>query len=134
MVRDYIRFLEGMRGDIDKIKSIVEVFIEKQFEEVVRGIIDEEFNVRGLKKMSFFQLNMFELNMWSMNLKVISRSVRVIMFFGLILIVLVFLLKNFIRFVLVGGSVVFFLLYFFIFFSFLVGLFKFYDKVFKCIV
>lgn len=118
MVRDYIRFLEGMRGDIDKIKSIVEVFIEKQFEEVVRGIIDEEFNVRGLKKMSFFQLNMFELNMWSMNLKVISRSVRVIMFFGLILIVLVFLLKNFIRFVLVGGSVVFFFVIFFYFFQF----------------
>ncbi|AMQ18509.1 hypothetical protein [Thermococcus peptonophilus] len=53
MARDYIRLLEGMRGDIDRIKSTVEALVEKQLEEVVRGIIDEELNARGLKKTSF---------------------------------------------------------------------------------
>jgi DNA repair exonuclease SbcCD ATPase subunit len=53
MARDYIRLLEGMRGDIDKIKSTVETLVEKELEEIVRGIINEELNARGLKKTSF---------------------------------------------------------------------------------
>ena len=53
MAREYIRLLEGLRGDIDKIKADVEALIQRQLEEVVRGIIDEELNARGLKKTSF---------------------------------------------------------------------------------
>jgi len=53
MAKEYIRLLEGLRGDIDKIKSDVETLIQRQLEEVVRGIIDEELNARGLKKTSF---------------------------------------------------------------------------------
>lgn len=53
MAKEYIRLLEGLRGDIDKIKSDVESLIQRQLEEVVRGIIDEELNARGLKKTSF---------------------------------------------------------------------------------
>jgi len=53
MARDYIRVLEGIRGDIDKIKADVEALIQRQLEEIVRGIIDEELNARGLKKTSF---------------------------------------------------------------------------------
>ncbi|NJE54711.1 hypothetical protein [Thermococcus sp. 21S9] len=53
MAREYIRLLEGIRGDIDKIKADVEALIQRQLEEVVRGIIDEELNARGLKKTSF---------------------------------------------------------------------------------
>ena len=53
MAREYIRLLEGLRGDIDKIKGDVEALIQKQLEEVVRAIINEELNARGLKKTSF---------------------------------------------------------------------------------
>jgi len=53
MAREYIRLLEGLRGDIDKIKADVEALIQRQLEEVVRGIIDEELNARGLKKTGF---------------------------------------------------------------------------------
>ncbi|WP_456367432.1 hypothetical protein [Thermococcus sp.] len=53
MARDYIRLLEGMRGDIDRIKSTIETLVEKELEEIVRTIINEELNARGLKKSSF---------------------------------------------------------------------------------
>ena len=53
MAQEYIRLLEGLRHDVDKIKGDVEVLIQKQLEEVVRGIINEELNARGLKKTSF---------------------------------------------------------------------------------
>jgi len=53
MAREYIRLLEGLRGDIDKIKADVESIIQGQLEEVVRAIINEELNARGLKKTSF---------------------------------------------------------------------------------
>ncbi|WP_456423750.1 hypothetical protein [Thermococcus sp.] len=53
MAREYIRLLEGLRGDIDKIKADVESLIQRQLEEVVRAIINEELNARGLKKTSF---------------------------------------------------------------------------------
>ncbi|WP_209475654.1 hypothetical protein [Thermococcus stetteri] len=53
MARDYIRLLEGMRGDIDRIKSTVESLIGTELEKIVRGIINEELNARGLKKTSF---------------------------------------------------------------------------------
>ncbi|WP_457741517.1 hypothetical protein [Thermococcus sp.] len=53
MAREYIRLLEGLRHDIDKIKGDVETLVQKQLEEVVRAIINEELNARGLKKTSF---------------------------------------------------------------------------------
>jgi sporulation protein YlmC with PRC-barrel domain len=53
MAKEYIRLLEGLRGDIDKIKADVEALIQSQLEEVVRAIINEELNARGLKKTSF---------------------------------------------------------------------------------
>ncbi|WP_297551206.1 hypothetical protein [Thermococcus sp.] len=53
MAREYIRLLEGLRNDIDKIKTDMEALIQRQLEEIVRGIIDEELNARGLKKTSF---------------------------------------------------------------------------------
>jgi len=53
MAREYIRLLEGLRGDVDKIRADLEALIQRQLEEVVRGIIDEELNARGLKKTSF---------------------------------------------------------------------------------
>ncbi|WP_297535165.1 hypothetical protein [Thermococcus sp.] len=53
MAREYIRLLEGLRHDIDKIKADVETLVQKQLEEVVRAIINEELNARGLKKTSF---------------------------------------------------------------------------------
>ncbi|CAD5243464.1 hypothetical protein [Thermococcus camini] len=53
MAKDYIRLLEGLRHDIDKIKEDVDRLLQTQLEEVVRGIINEELNARGLKKTSF---------------------------------------------------------------------------------
>ena len=53
MAKDYIRLLEGLRHDIDKIKDDVDKLIQTQLEEVVRAIINEELNARGLKKTSF---------------------------------------------------------------------------------
>ncbi|WP_297461965.1 hypothetical protein [Thermococcus sp.] len=53
MAKEYIRLLEGLRHDIDRIKENVEVLIQTQLEEVVRAIINEELNARGLKKTSF---------------------------------------------------------------------------------
>lgn len=53
MAKDYIRLLEGLRHDIDKIKDDVDKLIQTQLEEVVRTIINEELNARGLKKTSF---------------------------------------------------------------------------------
>ncbi|WP_297501035.1 hypothetical protein [Thermococcus sp.] len=53
MAKEYIRLLEGLRHDIDKIKGDVESLMDKQLEEVVRSIINEELNARGLKKTSF---------------------------------------------------------------------------------
>ncbi|NJE61496.1 hypothetical protein [Thermococcus sp. 21S7] len=53
MAKDYIRLLEGLRHDIDKIKDDVDRLIQTQLEEVVRAIINEELNARGLKKTSF---------------------------------------------------------------------------------
>ncbi len=53
MAKDYIRLLEGLRHDIDKIKDDVDKLIQSQLEEVVRAIINEELNARGLKKTSF---------------------------------------------------------------------------------
>ncbi|ASI99264.1 hypothetical protein [Thermococcus celer] len=53
MAKEYIRLLEGLRHDIDKIKEDVDKLIGTQLEEVVRGIINEELNARGLKKTSF---------------------------------------------------------------------------------
>ena len=53
MAQEYIRLLEGLRGDVDRIKADVEALIQRRLEEVVRGIINEELNARGLKKTSF---------------------------------------------------------------------------------
>jgi len=53
MAKEYIRLLEGLRHDIDKIKEDVDRLLQTQLEEVVRGIINEELNARGLKKTSF---------------------------------------------------------------------------------
>ncbi len=53
MAKEYIRLLEGLRHDIDKIKDDVDRLLQTQLEEVVRGIINEELNARGLKKTSF---------------------------------------------------------------------------------
>ncbi|NJE05831.1 hypothetical protein E3E36_06670 [Thermococcus sp. M36] len=53
MAKDYIRLLEGLRHDIDKIKDDVDRLIQSQLEDVVRAIINEELNARGLKKTSF---------------------------------------------------------------------------------
>ncbi|WP_297070984.1 hypothetical protein [Thermococcus sp.] len=53
MAREYIKLLEGLRHDIDKIKDDVDKLLQGQLEEVVRGIINEELNARGLKKTSF---------------------------------------------------------------------------------
>jgi sporulation protein YlmC with PRC-barrel domain len=53
MAKEYIRLLEGLRHDIDKIKEDVDKLLQTQLEEVVRGIINEELNARGLKKTSF---------------------------------------------------------------------------------
>ncbi len=53
MAQEYIRLLEGLRGDVDRIKADVEALIQGRLEEVVRGIINEELNARGLKKTSF---------------------------------------------------------------------------------
>ncbi|NJE11255.1 hypothetical protein [Thermococcus sp. MAR1] len=53
MAKDYIRLLEGLRHDIDKIKDDVDKLLQTQLEEVVRAIINEELNARGLKKTSF---------------------------------------------------------------------------------
>ncbi len=53
MARDYIRLLEGIRHDMDKLKDDVDRLIQSQLEEVVRAIINEELNARGLKKTSF---------------------------------------------------------------------------------
>jgi len=53
MAKEYIRLLEGLRHDIDKIKDDVDKLVQTQLEEVVRAIINEELNARGLKKTSF---------------------------------------------------------------------------------
>ncbi|WP_297475273.1 hypothetical protein [Thermococcus sp.] len=53
MAKEYIKLLEGLRHDIDQIKENVETLVQSRLEEVVRGIIDEELNARGLKKTSF---------------------------------------------------------------------------------
>ncbi|ASJ10421.1 hypothetical protein A3L12_03455 [Thermococcus sp. P6] len=53
MARDYIKLLEGLRHDIDKIKGDVEGLIGRQLEDVVRSIINEELNARGLKRTGF---------------------------------------------------------------------------------
>ncbi|ASJ06473.1 hypothetical protein [Thermococcus pacificus] len=53
MAKEYIRLLEGLRHDIDKIKEDVDRLLQNQLEEVVRSIINEELNARGLKKTSF---------------------------------------------------------------------------------
>ncbi|KUH32531.1 hypothetical protein APY94_09545 [Thermococcus celericrescens] len=53
MAKEYIRLLEGLRHDIDKIKEDVDRLLQTRLEEVVRGIINEELNARGLKKTSF---------------------------------------------------------------------------------
>jgi len=50
MAKEYIRLLEGLRHDIDKIKEDVDRLLQTQLEEVVRGIINDELNARGLKK------------------------------------------------------------------------------------
>jgi len=53
MAREYIKLLEGLRHDIDKIKGDVEGLVGRQLEDVVRSIINEELNARGLKRTSF---------------------------------------------------------------------------------
>jgi signal recognition particle GTPase len=53
MAKEYIKLLEGLRHDVDTIKSDVENLVQRELEEVVRGIINEELNARGLKKTSF---------------------------------------------------------------------------------
>ncbi|WP_461865308.1 hypothetical protein [Thermococcus sp.] len=50
MAREYIKLLEGLRHDIDVIKEDVENLTKGYLEEVVRNIINEELNARGLKK------------------------------------------------------------------------------------
>ncbi len=53
MAKEYIRLLEGLRHDIDKIKEDVDGLTQGGLEEAVRSIINEELNARGLKKTSF---------------------------------------------------------------------------------
>ncbi|MDK2913738.1 MAG: preprotein translocase subunit SecG [Thermococcaceae archaeon] len=53
MAREYIRLLEGIRHDMDKLKDDVDKLIQGQLESIVRSIINEELNARGLKKTSF---------------------------------------------------------------------------------
>ncbi|AIF70424.1 hypothetical protein PAP_10265 [Palaeococcus pacificus DY20341] len=50
MAREYIKLLEGLRHDIDAIKANVEKLTTGYVEEVVRNIVNEELNARGLKK------------------------------------------------------------------------------------
>ena len=50
MAREYIKLLEGLRHDIDAIKSNVEKLTTGYLEEAVRSIVNEELNARGLKK------------------------------------------------------------------------------------
>ncbi|WP_456444209.1 hypothetical protein [Thermococcus sp.] len=53
MAKEYIKLLEGLRHDIDKIKEDVDGLAQGGLEEAVRNIINEELNARGLKKTSF---------------------------------------------------------------------------------
>ena len=50
MAKEYIRLLEGLRHDIDKIKTDVEKLIKGYLEDAVRRIVNEELNARGLKR------------------------------------------------------------------------------------
>ncbi|AHF81331.1 hypothetical protein [Thermococcus paralvinellae] len=50
MAKEYIRLLEGLRHDIDKIKADVERLVKGYLEDAVRRIVNEELNARGLKK------------------------------------------------------------------------------------
>lgn len=50
MAKEYIRLLEGLRHDIDQIKADVETLIKGYIEDVIRKIVNEELNARGLKK------------------------------------------------------------------------------------
>ncbi|WP_048055224.1 hypothetical protein [Pyrococcus sp. NA2] len=50
MAREYIKLLEGVRHDIDSIKANVETLLSGYLEDIVRKIVNEELNARGLKK------------------------------------------------------------------------------------
>jgi len=50
MAREYIKLLEGIRHDIDNIKANVETLISGYLEDIMRRIVNDELNARGLKK------------------------------------------------------------------------------------
>lgn len=50
MAKEYIKLLEGLRHDIDQIKADVETLVKGYIEDVMRKIVNEELNARGLKK------------------------------------------------------------------------------------
>ncbi|CAB49206.1 hypothetical protein [Pyrococcus abyssi] len=50
MAREYIKLLEGVRHDIDNIKANVETLLSGYLEDVIRKIVNDELNARGLKR------------------------------------------------------------------------------------
>ncbi|AAL82141.1 hypothetical protein PFDSM3638_10175 [Pyrococcus furiosus DSM 3638] len=50
MAREYIKLLEGIRHDIDEIRNNITSLISGYIEEVMRKVVNEELNARGLKK------------------------------------------------------------------------------------
>jgi len=53
MAREYAKSLEKMTQDVELIKSSVLSLINSELEKIVRSVVDEELNVRGLKKSGF---------------------------------------------------------------------------------
>jgi len=53
MAREYVKSLERMVQDVEVIKSSVLSLLNSELEKIVRTVVDEELNVRGLKKSGF---------------------------------------------------------------------------------
>ncbi|AFK21636.1 hypothetical protein Py04_0030 [Pyrococcus sp. ST04] len=50
MAREYIKLLEGIRHDIDSIKANIENLISGYIEDIMRKVVNDELNARGLKR------------------------------------------------------------------------------------